>query len=262
MIAYLLVQLGVIALFELYDQPITLSNLHLKGLSKTVAPILSYLVLFKIFWKVKISNKDELRSDFSFKILTFIIIISIGLELINQPLYDISKMVEFYKTGIPAIQNFHYSQNSIDLVYQFAAILIVSPILEELFFRKFLLSKLLIKYNISISVIISSLCFSLIHIETPNNLIPSLIFGILSSIIFLNTGKIIYSIVFHALRNSFYFIILLNAEIYDSWIYGFNFNYVYWSLVLIGLVLVFVGMKKITSANIGSSQITGIEEKV
>ncbi|WP_366878516.1 CPBP family intramembrane glutamic endopeptidase [uncultured Christiangramia sp.] len=129
--------------------------------------------------------------------------------------------------------------------------LIVSPILEELFFRKFLLSKLLNKHNISISVLISSLCFSIIHIETPYNLIPSLIFGILSSMIFVRTGKIIYSIVFHALRNSIYFVILFNAEIYDSWIYGLNFNFVYWSLVLIGLVLVFVGMKKITSANIG-----------
>jgi len=251
MIAYLLVQLGLIGLFELYDQPTTLSNLHLKGLSKIVAPILSYLVLFKVFWKTKIPTKDELSNDFSLKILTFILIISIGLELINQFLYDTNKMVEFYKTGISDIQNFHYKQNSTDLVYQFLAILIVSPILEELFFRKFLLSKLLIKYNISISVIISSLCFSIIHIETPNNLIPSLIFGILSSMIFLRTGKIIYSIVFHVLRNSIYFVILLNPEVYDSWIYGLNFNYVYWSLVLIGLILVSAGMKKITSANIG-----------
>ncbi|MDX1373252.1 MAG: CPBP family intramembrane glutamic endopeptidase, partial [Nitrososphaeraceae archaeon] len=51
----------------------------------------------------------------------------------------------------------------------FSAIL-VSPVLEELFFRKFLFTGLLRKYSQTSSIIISSLCFSLIHLPQFHNL--------------------------------------------------------------------------------------------
>ncbi len=182
---------------------------------------------------------------------------SIGLELIYQPLFDIDKLMEFYKNGFLDIQNENYSNNRTDLIYQFLAVILVAPILEELFFRKFLILKLLKKNKKITSLLISSFCFALIHIETPINLIPSFFFGILSGLIFIKTREILYSIIFHALINAYYLIFLVNATNYNNWVYNLNFNYIYWSLVILGLILTFVGVKKITSANNDSSQIAG-----
>lgn len=250
LIVFLLVQLGVFGLFKLFDQPISLSNSHLKGLSKILGFLISYFTIFKIFWKIEIPRKAEFKLDnYKFSILKYLIIVSIGLELIYQPLFDLDKLIEFYVNGFIDFPKTNYSIDKTDLIYQISTVVLIAPILEEFFFRKFLISKLLKKHNALTSLLISSFCFAIIHIETPYNLIPSLIFGILSGLIYQKTRKVFYSIFFHILMNSYYFIFLVNAENYNNWINSLNFNYVYWSLIILGLIFTFVGMKKITTAN-------------
>tara|TARA_B100000953_G_scaffold272646_1_gene244227 strand:- start:4086 stop:4403 length:318 start_codon:yes stop_codon:yes gene_type:complete len=91
-IVFLLVQLGVFGLFKLFDQPISLSNSHLKGLSKILGFLISYFTIFKIFWKIEIPRKAEFKlNNYKFSILKYLIIVSIGLELIYQPLFDLDK---------------------------------------------------------------------------------------------------------------------------------------------------------------------------
>ncbi|MBS3738464.1 MAG: CPBP family intramembrane metalloprotease [Psychroflexus sp.] len=53
----------------------------------------------------------------------------------------------------------------------------------------------------NISIVLSSLLFSLIHWEKLNNLIPTLLFGIISGLIFIKTQRIVYSILMHFLFN-------------------------------------------------------------
>ena len=53
-IIFLLIQIGFLSLLELFDQTISLSNPHQKWISKILGFIISYLVLFKVFWKVKV----------------------------------------------------------------------------------------------------------------------------------------------------------------------------------------------------------------
>ncbi|WP_299156983.1 type II CAAX endopeptidase family protein [uncultured Christiangramia sp.] len=262
-IIFLLVQIGVFGLLELFDQPISLQNPHQKWISKILGFVISYFFLFKVFWKVEILNKlDSKLNNYKISILIYLIILSIGLELIYQPLFDVNKLIEFYKNGYLNPEKENYSINQIDLLYQIVTVILITPLLEELFFRKFLISKLLKKNKEITSILISSFCFAIIHIETPLNLIPSFIFGVLSGLIFIKTRKILYSIFFHILMNSYYLIFLINASNYNDWIYNLNFDYIYWSLIIFGSILTFVGMKKITTANNGSSQITGIDEKV
>ncbi|WP_084840327.1 CPBP family intramembrane glutamic endopeptidase [Zunongwangia atlantica] len=249
-IIFLLIQMGFLSLLELFDQTISFSNPHQKWISKILGFIISYLVLFKVFWKVKVPVLANFKlNNYKISILIYLIIASIGLELIYQPFFDINKLLDFYKNGYLSLESENYSINQKELLYQILTLIFITPLLEELFFRKFLISKLLKRNNEITSILISSFCFAVIHIETPVNLIPSFIFGLLSGVVFIKTGKILYSMFFHILMNIYYLIFLINASNYNDWIYNFNFNYIYWSLIILGSILTLLAMNKITTAN-------------
>lgn len=78
----------------------------------------------------------------------------------------------------------------------------IPPIWEELFFRKFLYSKLKNKFSKDRAIFISSLLFGLLHFN-----IVMIIFaygiGVISCKIYDKTGEIKYSILFHAISNLF-----------------------------------------------------------
>lgn len=78
----------------------------------------------------------------------------------------------------------------------------IPPIWEELFFRKFLYTKLKNKFNMKRAIFISSLLFGLMHFN-----IIIMIFaygvGVISCKIYDKTGEIKYSILFHAISNLF-----------------------------------------------------------
>lgn len=72
---------------------------------------------------------------------------------------------------------------------------IIIPIIEELFFRKFLIMK--IKFNALLSILISSLLFSLVHLNYIHKSYIALFGGLISGYIYHKTDKVIYSILFH-----------------------------------------------------------------
>lgn len=79
---------------------------------------------------------------------------------------------------------------------------ICAPLWEELFFRKWLYTKLKSKVSIKKAIIISSILFGLIHIN-PIVIIFATIIGYISCNIYENTNLIIYSIIFHSACNLF-----------------------------------------------------------
>jgi len=175
-------------------------------------------------------------------------LIGIGLLLINKPFWDFNKIMEYYQ-GISTNDNFVSSNNNIALIYILISTLLIAPIVEELFYRKFLLDKLLEKNKPVLAIIISSICFSIMHIETPNNLIPTFISGIILGIIYLKTKKIGYCIMLHFIVN---LIIVTTNNIgisYDNWLIGYNFDIYYWLSFGVGIIILIIGMKKITTAN-------------
>jgi membrane protease YdiL (CAAX protease family) len=123
--------------------------------------------------------------------------------------------------------------------------LIIAPVLEELFFRKFLLNKLLEKYSLVTSIIVSSLLFSLIHIETPKNLFPTLLFGILGGLIYIKTRRIAYPILFHFLYNLFIQLLRISSFPLDAYLDGLRFNVSYWLIALLGAILASAGIYRI-----------------
>ena len=80
----------------------------------------------------------------------------------------------------------------------FCAVLI-SPILEEIFFRKLLIDRLK-KYGERLAVVLSSVLFALSH-ATSQQLFYSFFFGIILSTLYVKTGRVRYTILLHIIVN-------------------------------------------------------------
>lgn len=81
-----------------------------------------------------------------------------------------------------------------------AAMVVAAPILEEWFFRKILISRLL-RYGQLFAVVVSALMFGLYH-GNMMQLIPALALGIALGYIYTRTGNIADTIVIHILNNA------------------------------------------------------------
>ncbi|MFO7743757.1 MAG: type II CAAX endopeptidase family protein [Psychroflexus sp.] len=218
------------------------------GLINIVSFISAYLVIFKYFWVNKPSVK--IISDFKGLNLTnliYLILIVFGLQLIDRPFWDMDKIWSYIIVSEFNNEISYFNGFTPAFIYSSIVSLIVSPIFEELFYRKFLLVELMHKNKKITSIIVSSLCFSILHIETPLNLIPTFIFGIISSIIFIKTNKIGYSIVLHFLMNLLIQTLYVFDFTIDRWLFDLNFNLTYWSIFLIGIGITYLGIKKLLS---------------
>tara|TARA_R110002020_G_scaffold29532_2_gene93129 strand:+ start:8904 stop:9701 length:798 start_codon:yes stop_codon:yes gene_type:complete len=217
------------------------------GITTVVSFLIAYLIMFKYFWKSKPDIKELLNfKKIDFKILLYLILIVFGLQLLGRPFWDFGKIWNYinysqFETDFSTFNGF-----SPAFLYGTISTLIISPICEELFFRKFLLKKLMERNSQKIGIIISSLCFAIIHIETPFNLIPTFIFGIISSLIFIKTKKIGYSILLHFLVNLLVQTLYVFDFTFDRWLLDLNFNFIYWIMFLIGIGITYFGIKKTT----------------
>lgn len=213
---------------------------HFYGVAKIISAIGTFFIIYKFFWKPKFDLEKALKcSNHDGSVYLYLLVIAIGLFLIDRPFWDIDKIILHYQ-DISRGETIVIEKNFTKLFYDLLSILLIAPIVEELLFRKFLLGKLIEKNKTFISILISSLCFSLIHIETPNNLIPTFIGGILLGLIYLKTKQIGYSIVLHFLFN---LIVVLSNNLNFSetnWLLGYNFDAVYWLLSGLGVVIILV----------------------
>ena len=106
---------------------------------------------------------------------------------------------------------------------------ICAPLWEELFFRRWLYTKLKSKVSVKKSIIISSILFGLIHIN-PILIFLAIIIGYISCNIYENTNLIIYSIIFHSACNLF-------SEVFRPNIINNIYN---WSLLNLNMTLIMI----------------------
>jgi membrane protease YdiL (CAAX protease family) len=216
------------------------------GITTVISFLVAYIVMFRFFWKPKAEITKTLNfRNYELKILPYLILIVFGLQLLDRPFWDLEKIWNYlnyseFETDFSTFNGF-----SPAFLYGTISTLIISPICEELFFRKFLLKKLMEQNSQRVGIIISSLCFAIIHIETPFNLIPTFIFGIISSLIFIKTKKIGYSILLHFLVNLLVQILYVFDFTFDRWLLDLNFNVIYWIMFLIGIGITYFGIKKL-----------------
>jgi membrane protease YdiL (CAAX protease family) len=224
-------------------------SIHYFGLMYLIPKIIAYLIVFKIFkvnfyWK---NTQNKLRTV-ELNILFYLLILTIGLELLGRPFLDFSKIVDFIK-DVPVEPYAKSEKLNISIIYKGISALIIAPIFEELLFRKYMYTELLKKYSSNLSIVISSIFFSLIHLPNYKNLIPSFIFGIVCCLVYRKTKNISYTIILHFLTNLSVLILVNYRESLYEWSFGLENNLIYWILFGIGIILTLFGIKKITTAN-------------
>ncbi|TVP90193.1 lysostaphin resistance A-like protein [Alkalibacterium sp.] len=86
-------------------------------------------------------------------------------------------------------------------VYLVFVAVVFAPIVEELFFRGYILNKWADKYGVKLGVILSSLAFMIIHLRSV--FIPQLLVGLICGLLYVKYNNLLYAIFFHALYNLF-----------------------------------------------------------
>jgi membrane protease YdiL (CAAX protease family) len=216
------------------------------GITTVISFVVGYLVTFKYFWKPNLDFQKLLNlKRYDLKVIPYLFLIVLGLQFLDRPFWDLGRIWNYlsyseFEKDISTFNGFNPA-----FFYGSISILIIAPILEELFFRKFLLEKLMKKNSQKTGIVISSLCFAFIHIETPFNLIPTFIFGIISCLIYIKTRNIGYSILLHFLINFLVQTLYVFDSTLDRWLLELNFNSIYWFTFLIGIGITYFGTKKL-----------------
>jgi hypothetical protein len=176
-----------------------------------IAIDLSLLIVINLgfFFFFKEQNTAIIKSNLSIKntilflLLTFVWVLMS--PLFKYPFLSNSFNLSEIKLSL---ENIYFSIDKITFSgYHFLRLLLITPLLEELFFRKLILSKLNFNLGYYKSIIITSILFSISHLDI-NNLLFFFIGSLILCSIYLKTNKLIYSFLFHVLMNLLSLIII------------------------------------------------------
>lgn len=98
-------------------------------------------------------------------------------------------------------KDYHIVNIESHINYNILKSLIISPILEELLFRRYLLSNLIKNMDIKKAILLSSFGFTMAHYLSGSSLFSVFILGILLAIVYIKTNNIILCIIGHFLSN-------------------------------------------------------------
>lgn len=201
-VAFLVLQIVLIITFH-YFIPYTAIN-DLMLLTIDISLVFCVVAGFKYFNSETIINTNY-RSSFPifivFLILSFLWFFISPLFKIDQQQWSMS--LSFTMQNLNDVTN----NPSFFAVYGILRMLFIVPILEELLYRKIIFSNLLKKYGVYISIIVSSVLFSIGHLDF-NNSIIFLVFGILLGVTYWKTKSFYYPILLHIFINAMTFFLI------------------------------------------------------
>jgi len=159
-------------------------------------------------------QKDYKENDFTVLYLIFLFIALFFSVIISSSIIQL--MPDFIQNYLSKIMNAYenavvFSENNSFLIstLQFFSIVILAPVVEEFFYRGFLINRLSLKFNLRWAVLISTVLFTLGH----GDIIGSFIKGYAFSILYVKTKSLKLPIIFHVLNNLIAFTLF---KVFDS----------------------------------------------
>lgn len=182
-------------------------------LSIIIGFCIAILSLSKI-WKIKLTT---LFKKLKFKYLIYSILVAILIFLLH-PLFNISHLFENIKYGTTSYIKFNdfivsADFNSFPFTFKIIYTILLMPILEEVFYRGIILTKLKQKNSYVIAVIVSSLLFAVGHLDF-EKAIYTFFSGLILGYIFVKSNNIILVIGIHIIINILF--VLFNFASYSS----------------------------------------------
>jgi len=192
-------------------------KLNNKWLTLTSVVIIYLFATYSILnFKNRFPQKRKNRNTPPIIVLTILIGI-IGLYFVNAWILPISFSL-IINNGFIDILIFDPS------LYRVITALIIFPFLEEILFRRIILQKIYNNYGFYPAIWISSIFFSLSHINTDSGLLGVFISGLILGYIYLKTKNIWLTIFSHSLNNLLIFVLTpqikeIILEISQFWIF-------------------------------------------
>lgn len=170
----------------------------------------------------------EEKAKKSRNILLFLAFISIIIIRFGLNIKGLSS-----KTSFNNVQ-YHYPS----YLFLFSAV-ILGPILEEIIFRKIILTGLLSKYSPFKAIIYTSLLFGCMHYHPLVDIIQAFLIGIILCIVFYASGKLWITILCHSFANILGFAFTYIRSI-PSFHFLQNFDYQVITLILCSIFIVYL----------------------
>lgn len=233
-------QIIPILLIDVFDLTVK-KHVILVDIISLIAKIISFVVFYKLFIKKPLIERTKIAAvKFASVFLTFII--ASGIILFNKILINGYNFIFRHDYKIVKTSHITYELDSSAYLNMISAI-IIAPFIEETIFRKFIFARLLKKNPVIISILMSSLCFSLIHYIDIENLLPSFIAGVFAAIIFYRSQNIIYAMTVHFFNNFLWAFFTFYNHSIPNYFQEIKFNFLYWILTFGGLGIALVSLK-------------------
>lgn len=143
-------------------------------------------------------------SEISFKVFSpKLLVVAALIPIASQPFINlfitpINAVTEFlFDTG--ADTSLPAAASVWEMIFKLLTLLVLAPILEEILCRGILMQYLK-RYGLAVSLIVSSLCFALLHFD-PTSLVVIFFVGMLLGMIKVSTGSLWASIIAHSVNN-------------------------------------------------------------
>ena len=180
----------------------------LESIVRTIGPSLTLLltyvpnfIILLVFWLTvrRMPKAEWLKEEMSFKSLTQVFVM----------MYAVSTVLNLVGTGLTAAApagetralEMISSLVSTGLPAGFLMVALIAPVMEELIFRKLMLDRIR-NYGEKTAIFFSALCFGLFHGNLTQFLYAFSV-GLFLGYVYCKTGKVIYTMVMHALLNAF-----------------------------------------------------------
>jgi len=170
------------------------------------------IILVPLLWITRKKHKLKWK-HFGFKKIspykTILLIIGGYLMFLGVALI-VSIIIIFFNVKIPGYQIQKdiiplFGNDLLSLIIAGGVIVVLGPIIEEIFFRGFLLRALSNKWGVIYGSIISAAIFAIFHLQ-PQSIIPIFILGLIINSMVIHSKSIWPAIGFHILNNGIVFI--------------------------------------------------------
>ena len=210
--------------------------------SNVVAGITFILITLKLIKKENIKNpisKKAMPKSETCIVMILLFFISITQVVVNQSV----KIFFTYKDAIYKVQTLDSIGFTDDtIIFMFIDILlsftVITPIIEELLFRKYALSKMS-DTNIVLRILISSIAFALAHNITDIVRLITLIYaGSFFAIVYFKTRNIKFSIFAHGIFNFAYFLSPIIAVKFTFPVYKETIKFPIWIIISASIIFI------------------------
>ncbi len=180
-------------------------------------------------------KKEQFQWNFSIKTVFQTVCMMVGISLSFSILLNLIQNI----LGISLAESIlGQSNDPLYVLYSLLTTIVIAPVLEELFFRGFLLQRLR-SYDVKFAIVFSGLCFGLMHMNLLQGSMH-IFTGILLAIVCIQKESILFPILCHMFYNT---IMCIGSYVNNSFVLG-CLSLILWAMAIYGWICLVKGLKK------------------